>query len=60
MAPTIENTKQLIRNASMRTFTLQEACEFMEVLDNMPTGTDYNIQWVDVKTKEPIAIGYNH
>ena len=60
MAPTIEHTKELIYSARFKTFTLKEACEFIELLSNMPAGIDCNIQWINAKTKEPVAIGYNY
>lgn len=59
MAPTHETTRDLIRNAQGRVFTFNEAIDFMKLLDTMPTGTGSSLQWVDAKTKKPVAIGYN-
>ena len=41
-----------------RIYTLDEAVELMKVMDKvLPTGQQIN--WVDVYTKKPVAIGYN-
>lgn len=59
MAPTNQDTERFIRNATGKTFTFNEAIDFMKVLDRMPTGTGRNLQWIDASTGKPVAIGYN-
>ena len=59
MAPTTQITREFLQNASRKVYTLKEACDLIEVLKTMPTGTDTNIQWIDVKTKKRVSIGSN-
>lgn len=57
MAPTHDTAKNLIENAKGRVFTVSEACDFLDVLDSMPTGSYPDIRWVNVKTGTEVAIG---
>ena len=60
MAPSHDTRDNLIRSAAGRTFTLSEACEFMQTLDSMPTPTFANdVNWVNAKTGQPVVIGYS-
>ena len=59
MAPNNNQVRDYVRSNAGRVFSLHEAIEFQKGLDNLPTGTDINIRWVDAKTKKPVAIGYN-
>ena len=40
-----------------RTYTLSEAVELMKAYDKYPTRHTWN--WVDVHTRQPVAIGWN-
>jgi hypothetical protein len=59
MVATYKEYNQILSNAQGRQFSLLEACEFMEFIDNtFPIGL-HQINWIDSKTKKPVAIGYN-
>lgn len=40
-----------------KTYTFNEAIEFMKMMDKYPTKR--TIKWVKADTKEPVVIGYN-
>lgn len=61
MVVTYREYNQILSNAQGRRFTLLEACEFVEFIDRAFTSfTGNQINWVDSKTKKPVAIGYIH
>jgi len=41
-----------------KTYTFDEAIEYMKMLDSFPTG-DNSVNWVNARTGQPVAIGYN-
>lgn len=52
-----------IRAASYGSYTLNEACDLMELADKYPTG-NRSWNWVDVHSGKPVVIGvvrsFNH
>lgn len=53
---TRDDYKNLLNWGKGQTFTLNEACDYMQELDKY--GTNHTINWVNAKTKEPVSIGY--
>lgn len=58
MAPSYETYQEKIKRAKGRTFTMSEARQFERDMLKSPTGTTSNYQWVDAKTRQPIAFIY--
>ena len=54
---TIDNYHTTIISNSTRTFTLNEAVEFMKSLDRYVTNQP--VRWVNAKTGNPVTIGYS-
>lgn len=56
MTPT-NNINEVIMANSGKTFTHEEAVDFMRYLDKYPTSNN-NIEWVDVKTHRKVVFSY--
>ena len=58
MCPTQEDYDRLVLGNIGRVFSLNDAIDFMIMLDQFPTGQN-TLGWANAKTGAPVAIGYN-
>lgn len=58
MAPTVNTTDDFIMASKGKSFTFEEAIEFLKILDTLPTGSQRSVRWVESETKKPVIIGY--